>query len=81
VTASDAYEHTNVIRIELIHADENAKSGRTQSPGSERSENGEFTLVNIVDQERVELLQNPPAHLFVVNLTTSRYRRRQRTPI
>lgn len=46
---------TNVVCVELVHPDENTNSNRTQSPVCCRSEDREFAVVYVVNDDLVEL--------------------------
>ena len=46
---------TDVVRVELIHANKNTHSRRSQRPGRQRAQDREFAFVQIVNQDGVEL--------------------------
>lgn len=47
--------HTDVVRVELVDADEHSDGGRAERPGGERAEAGELAGVEVVDDDGVEL--------------------------
>ena len=48
-------KRTNVVGVELVDADEDTDSRRTQHPGQSPAEHGELARVEVVDEDRVEL--------------------------
>ena len=47
--------HTNIIRVELIHANKYANGGRSQRPGHNRADDGELAAVQVVHNHGVKL--------------------------
>ena len=46
---------TDIVRVELVDADQRAHGGEAQDPGHDGSEDGELALVEVVDEYLVEL--------------------------
>ena len=49
-------ERTNIVRVELVDADEDTDSRRTQHPGQSPAKHGELAGVEVIDEDAVELL-------------------------
>ena len=47
---------TDVVRVELVDTDEHPNGGRAQCPREDLSEDGELAGVEVVDEDRIELL-------------------------
>lgn len=58
-----SYERTNIVCIELIHANKDSHSSGSECPGRDGSQDGEFALMQIVNHARVKL-ENEGQHAF-----------------
>lgn len=47
-------QHTNVVRVELVDADEDAAGCEAEGPGCDLADDGELADVNVVGQDRVK---------------------------
>jgi hypothetical protein len=49
------YRRTDVVRVELIHPNENADCSGAESPCSNFAEDGEFAFVDVVHEDGIKL--------------------------
>lgn len=52
---NDERKPTNVIRVELVDANQHPDGRSPECPGHQRTEDGELALMKIVDEDGIEL--------------------------